>query len=88
MRERRGSVGGRSLVSAAPKETFIVRITIIPREIQGAAPVWLGEICSVGDGKSRRLKHLHEILDFISHRLAEMGAPIGLWQRVRYRLRR
>ena len=53
--------------------TFILRIWIEPREIEGAAPEWRGMVEHVDSGKRKYLNDLDQIIAFIAPYLKEMG---------------
>jgi hypothetical protein len=46
--------------------SFIVRVWLEPREIEGAKPKWRGSIEHVNSGEQRYLKSLEEVTDFIA----------------------
>jgi len=56
---------------------FIIRIRPVPREIQGAEPVWRGEVeyldASMNTSRKAFFKSLEEIILFIRPVLQEMG---------------
>ena len=53
--------------------SFIVKIWIEEHAQEQADATWRGHITHVPDGKRRYVSSLHEIEDFISLYLAEMG---------------
>ena len=54
-------------------QVFIIRIRVVPREIQGEAPVLRGEIEHLNTTRRAFLKNLNEIILFIQPVLEEMG---------------
>ena len=63
--------------------SFIVRVWLEPREIEGAPPQWRGEIKHVSSGKQTYIKNLDEITDFITPYLKEMGIKISRPKKLR-----
>jgi hypothetical protein len=63
--------------------SFIVRIWIEPREIEGAPPHWRGEIKHVPSGKQIYLRNLAEITSFVADYLEEMGIKFVGCQKLR-----
>ena len=47
--------------------SFIVRIWLEPREIEGAVPLWRGVIEHVRSGERRHLQDPKDVMDFIAH---------------------
>ena len=57
--------------------TFILRIWIEPREIEGATAVWRGVVEHVDSGKKKYLNDLDQIIAFITPYLREMGIKVS-----------
>ena len=53
--------------------SFIVRVRLEPRELEGAVSEWRGMIEHVESGERRYLKDLDEITSFIAGYLRKMG---------------
>ena len=53
--------------------TFILRIWIEPREIEGAVAEWRGVVEHVDSGQRKYLNDLDQIMAFIAPYLREMG---------------
>jgi hypothetical protein len=64
--------------SAESRHTFIVRVWLEPRELEGSPPVWRGEIEHVPDGEHRYVATLHDMADFIVGYLRQMGVRVSL----------
>jgi hypothetical protein len=60
-------------IPGSDNQIFIIRIRAVHREIQGAVPVWRGEIEHLNTGRKAFLKALTEIIPFIRPVLEEMG---------------
>lgn len=56
--------------------TFILRIWIEPREIEGAAAEWRGMVEHVDSGQRKYLNDLDQIIAFIAPYLKEMGIKV------------
>ena len=65
--------------------SFIVRIWLEPRELDGAEPEWRGEIEHVVSGERRGLKNLDEITPFMAHFLEKMDVNISGYHKSRKR---
>lgn len=66
--------------------SFVVRVWLEPREIEGAAPVWRGVIEHVQSGKRRYLKNLNEITGFITSCIPGMRREMNLYRLLRQSL--
>ena len=53
--------------------SFIVRVWLEPRELDGAEPEWRGEIEHVANGERRGLKDLDDVTFFIALYLPDTG---------------
>lgn len=51
--------------------TFVLRIRVQPREIEGTVPVWYGTIEHIPSGTSRAVKTLEEVDAFILRNLEQ-----------------
>jgi hypothetical protein len=65
-------------------QSFIVRVWVEERSLEGGQGAWHGHITHVPSGERCNLKNLDEIGDFIAPYLEEMGVKLG----VRWRIRR
>lgn len=65
-------------------QSFIIRVWVEDRAEEAGKGTWRGQIIHVSSGKSRYLKNLDEVEDFISPYLEKMGVKSG----VRWRMRR
>ena len=63
--------------------SFIVRIWLEPREIEGAPPQWRGEVKHVASGKQIYLRNLAEITSFIVPYLEEIGIQFTACKKLR-----
>ena len=63
--------------------TFILRIWIEPREIEGAVAEWRGVVEHVDSGQRKYLNNLDQILAFITPYLREMGIKVPKWNQGR-----
>jgi len=57
--------------------TFILRVWLEPREIDGAADEWRGLVRHVGSGRQRYLNNLNQIIAFIIPYLKKMGIKVS-----------
>ncbi len=64
-------------------QSFIVRVWVEERAIEGRQGTWRGHITHVPGGERRYLKNLCEIEDFISPFLEDMGVKLKLSWRMR-----
>ncbi len=55
--------------------SFVVRLWLEPREMEGEDPEWRGRIEHVGTGRRRYLGETEEILDFILPYLKKKTDP-------------
>lgn len=68
--------------------SFIVKLWIEKASEKAGAASWRGYITHVPGGERRYLKDLSEITAFITPHLQVLGVRVGVWKRVRLRLRR
>jgi hypothetical protein len=69
-------------------QSFIVRVWVEERAMEGGRGLWRGHITHVPSSKRRYLKNLDEIGDFIAPYLEEMGVKLGVRWRMRSWLKR
>ncbi len=65
-------------------QSFIVRVSVEERAVEGCQGTWRGHITHVPGGERSYLKNLDEIGDFISPYLEDLGVKLN----VRWRMRR
>ncbi len=58
-------------------QSFIVRVWVEERAVEGYQGTWRGQITHVPGGEHRYLKNLDEIEDFIVPYLEAMGVKLG-----------
>ena len=61
-------------------EIFMLRIWAEPREIVGQPSVYRGRIEHVRSSRSRYIRDLSQVMEFVDECLAHSDLPFGDWQ--------
>lgn len=61
-------------------EIFMLRIWAEPREIIGQHSVYRGRIEHVRSSRSRYIRNLAQVMEFVDECLAHTDLPFGRWQ--------
>ena len=61
-------------------EIFMLRIWAEPREIVGQHTVYRGRIEHVRSSRSRYIRDLSQVMEFVDECIAHSDLPVGGWQ--------
>jgi hypothetical protein len=67
-------------VAETDSEIFMLRIWAEPREIIGQPSVYRGRIEHVRSSRSRYIRNLSQVMEFVDECLAESDLPFGVFQ--------
>jgi hypothetical protein len=67
-------------VAETDSEIFMLRIWAEPREIIGQTIVYRGRIEHVRSSRSRYIRNLSQVMEFVDECLARRDLPLGGWQ--------
>jgi len=67
-------------VAETDSEIFMLRIWAEPREIVGQPSVYRGRIEHVRSSRSRYIRDLSQVMEFVDECLAHSDLPFGDWQ--------